>query len=149
MEQSSGMWAPYEPATIGEPLELLEEAGTFVLVNATVREGVPTQYGPRDAVDLVVATVAPTVYRTVSGFAAGIVGQVKRKGENDLPAVAKIVSQQTGRGATRALELIKQLEDTGASAIAAEAAAQPTQLRPFETATNGNGHAAGHDDIPY
>ena len=105
-DAAEGMWAPYEPAPIGEPLELLEEAGEFVLLEARVREGVGTQYGPRDAVDLVVATTEPGVTRMVSGFAAGIVGQVKRQQDGHLPAVARIVSQQTGRGATRALELV-------------------------------------------
>jgi hypothetical protein len=147
MEQNAGMWGPYEPAAIGEPLELLEQAGRFVLVDASVREGVATQYGPRDAVDLVVATTEPGVTRLVSGFAAGIVGQVKRKADGDLPAVATIVQQQTGRGATRALQLVEAVPaGTDPSAVAAQLA---VPLRPLNGSANGHGQPAGDDGIPY
>jgi hypothetical protein len=147
MEQT-GMWAPYEPTAIGEPLELLEEAGEFVLVEASVREGVSTQYGPRDAVDLVVGTIEPGVTRLVSGFAAGIVGQAKRKLDGDLPAVVRIVPRQTGRGATRELDPIAEV-DGNAAAIAEAARGLPVPLAPLNTAANGEGRPAGDDGIPY
>lgn len=149
MEQSSGMWQPYEPAAIGEPLDLLEQAQRFVLLDASVREGVATQYGPRDAVDLVVATTEPGVTRLVSGFAAGIVGQVKRKGDGDLPAIAAIVPQQTGRGATRALQLVEKVAASDPASVAAVAARLPVPLRPLNAAANGTGQPAGDDGIPY
>lgn len=152
-EEPTGMWAPYEPAPIGEPLELLEEAGQFVLVDANVREGVATQYGPRDAIDLVVATTEPGVTRVVSGFAAGIVGQVKRKRDGDLPAIAAIVSQETGRGRTRALEFVGAIDKTAGEQALAEFARgvlpPAVPIKPLNAAANGHGRPAGDDGIPY
>jgi hypothetical protein len=143
-----GMWAAYEPAAIGESLELLEQARQFVLVDVSVREGVPTRYGPRDAVDLVVGTIEPGATRLVSGFAAGIVGQAKRKRDGDLPAVARIVSQQTSRGTTAALEIVEKVAGD-AEAIAEAARRQEIPMQPLNRHANGDGNPDGDDGIPY
>jgi hypothetical protein len=135
---SSGMWAPYEPAEIGESLDILEQVGPFVLLGAVVREGISTQYGPRDAVDLTVQTSEPGKTRLFSGFAAGIVGQCKRVGDGDLPAIAKIVPQATGRGSTRGLELVDR--PAAGADLAAIAKACPIPVMPIGGQTN---------EIPY
>lgn len=123
---TTGMWAPYEPPEIGEPLDTLDKVGPFVLLQVHVREGVATSYGPRDAADLTVATTETGVVRTFSGFAAGVVGMCKRVGDGDLPAVCRIVETQAGRGKTRWLELV-QLLPAGAD-VAAIAKAQPVPI---------------------
>lgn len=143
----SGMWAPYEPVEIGEPLELLEQAGTFVLLVARVRKGVETQYGLRDAVDLEIATTETGTVRKVSGFAAGIVGQVGRMADGDLPVVARISGQATPRGTTKVLMLVQKLEP-GAD-VAVIARSLPTPIQPVNLAANGNGQPAGNDGIPF
>jgi len=132
-----GMWAPYEPPEIGEPLDTLENVPAFVLLGAKVREGVKTEYGPRDAVDLVVQTTTVDVTRLFSGFAAGVVGQAKRITAGDLPAVCRIVKMPTGRGETRGLELVERVP-AGAD-LPALARAQATPIAPI-----GN-----TDGIPY
>ena len=137
---TSGMWAPYEPPEIGEPLDTLNDVGPFVLVDAHVREGVATQYGARDVVDLVVATAEAGVTRSFSGFAAGVVGQCKRLEPGNLPALVKIVDTTVGRGKTRGLELV-QLLGPGAD-VAAIARAQPAAIMPLK------GHDPA-DPIPY
>lgn len=126
----SSMWDPFEK---GEPLETLVEAGRFVLLDGRVRTGIKTEHGERDACDLYVSTTEDGVVRIFSGFAAGIVGQLKRKGEGDLPAVVTIVEHDTGKGnPTKALELIAKLEE-GASASSI-AASLPVPMRPIENA---------------
>lgn len=138
-QQQSGMWAPYVPPEIGEKLDELDKIGPFVLLEAKVREGVATSYGPRDAVDLRVATTEAGKTRVFSGFSAGIVGQAKRITAGDLPAVCRIVETNHGRGATRGLELV-QLVPTSAD-VAAIAKAQQVPIAPIQ---------AQHDDgIPY
>lgn len=137
----SGMWAPYEPPVIGEPLDQLDKVGPFVLLAAKVREGVRTEYGPRDAVDLDVATTDAGVIRTFSGFSAGVVGMAKRVTPGDLPAVCRVIETTAGRGKTRGLELV-QLVPAGAD-VAAIAKAQPVPLAPIQPAGDT------HDDIPY
>lgn len=137
--QQTGMWAPYVPPEIGEKLDELDKIGSFVLLEAKVREGVATEYGPRDAVDLRVATTEAGKARVFSGFAAGIVGQCKRIGAGDLPAVCRVIESTTGRGKTRGLELI-QLVPAGAD-VAAIAKGQPVPIAPIQP--------AGGDDIPY
>lgn len=139
-ERSTGMWAPYDPPEIGEKLDELDKVGPFVLLAVKVREGVSTQYGPRDAVDLTVATTETGVVRSFSGFAAGVVGMAKRVTDGDLPAVCRIVEKQQNRGATKGLELI-QLLPAGAD-IGAVAKAQPVPLAPIQP-------HADDDDIPY
>ena len=133
----SSMWDPVE---YGEPLETLDGL-TFLLLDATVREGIKVRFQDngverealRDAVDLVVATTSPGETRTFSGFAAGIVGQVKRKGPNDLPAVCRIRLEQTRRGPTKVLELVDRAQpggDEGAALIARGLA--PTPIGPLQ-----------------
>jgi hypothetical protein len=132
----SGMWAPYEPPEIGEKLEVLEEAGAFVLVGVAVREGIKTEHGPRDAVDLTVQTGGEGT-RLFSGFSAGIVGQAKRMADGDLPAVCRIVPVHVSRGTTRGLELVQSLA-AGAD-LAAAAKAQRVPIMPVRK----------DDGIPY
>ncbi len=134
----TGMWAPYEPPEIGEPLDVLEQVDAFVLVDVKVREAVATQYGPRDAVDLTVATTDPGKTRCFSGFSAGIVGQSKRVEAGNLPALCRVVPQTSGRGTTRGLELV-QLLVPGAD-VAAIAKAQRVPIAPLNGQTN---------EIPY
>lgn len=138
--EPTGMWAPYVPAEIGEKLDQLEEAGPFVLVEAKIREGIKTEYGPRDAVDLRVQTIDETKTRLFSGFAAGIVGQVSRMEAGNLPAVCRIVKTDTQRGATRGLELVRPLP-AGVDLVSI-AKALPVPIAPVAVATQT-------DDIPY
>jgi hypothetical protein len=140
----TGMWAPYVPPVIGEPLDTLNDVGPFVLVEAQVRPAVPLQFDGqtkmRVPVDLTVATAEPGVTRMFSGFSAGIVGQVERLEPGNLPALVKIVEQEAGRGRTRGLELL-QLLGAGAD-VATIARAQPAAIMPLK----------GHDPtdpIPY
>src|SRR5438270_10361895 len=110
----TGMWAPYVPPEIGEPLDTLNDVGAFVLVDAKLRDPVEVEFTEkgqqvkklRQPVDLVVATADPDVTRLFSGFAAGIVGQVSRLEPGDLPALCRIVKTGTARGETRGLELV-------------------------------------------
>lgn len=134
----TGMWAAYEAPTIGESLDVLEQLDAFVLLSVKVREAVPTQHGPRDAVDLVVQTTTPAATREFSGFAAGIVGQAKRVHASDLPAVCRVVKTEVGRGKTRALVLIQRVAPGGDLAAIARSVGVP--LAPI------NGQS---DDIPY
>lgn len=138
-ERTSGMWAPYEPPEIGEKLDELDKVGPFVLLAVKVREAVATQFGPRDAVDLTIATTETGVVRSFSGFSAGVVGAAKRVQAGDLPAVCRVVEQQAGQGKTRGLELV-QLLPAGAD-VGAVAKAQPVPIAPIQP--------HGGDDIPY
>jgi hypothetical protein len=137
-ETPGGMWAPYEPLEIGEPLDALVEAGQFVLVKLTVRDNIKTEHGLRSAVDLTVQTTIKDATRLFSCFSAGIVGQAKRMVDGDLPAIVKVVDQNTPRGATRALELVGRL-DPGAD-LAGLARSLPTPIGPVGGQT---------DAIPY
>lgn len=128
----SGMWAPYVPPTIGEAIDELALLPSFVLLDAKVRENVDTSYGKRTAVDLYVATTTSGEVRVFSGFTAGIVGQAKRKGPNDLPAVARIVDVQLERGATKQLMLLQPVP-AGAD-VGAIAASLPAPLLPKQQA---------------
>jgi hypothetical protein len=148
-QPTSGMWAPYVPPEIGEKLGQLKEAGEFVLVAVTVREGVKTDYGPRDAVDLRVQTIAVDKTRVFSGFSAGIVGQAKRVQPGDLPAVCRIIGKETGRlddngkpYTTDSLELVRQLPAGVDVVTIAQALSVP--IAPVAPAA-----AQAHDDIPY
>ncbi len=143
----SGMWAPYVPPEIGEPLSMLEEVGPFVLLAGTVRDKVQTQYGETKAFDLTVATTAQGEVRTVSGFGKAIVGQLERMQAGDLPAVCKAIKTDTGReNQARELQLL-QLLQAGAD-VAAVARSLPTPIGPLVKHANGNGQPAGHDGIP-
>lgn len=137
--EPSGMWAPYVPAEIGEKFDTLQEAGEFVLVDVKVREGIKTEFGPRDAADLYVQTIDPTKTRLFSGFSKGIAAQCSHVQPGNLPAVCRIVSQATPRGATLGLELVRQLP-TGAD-VASIAKALQVPIAPVAV-------AAG-DGIPY
>ena len=97
---SSGMWAPL---VRGEPEETLYEAGEFVLLSASIRDAVKTEYGPRDVADLTVATTVAGVTRLFSTFKAGVVGQVSRQQDGDLPAVVMLSPSATPKGETRIL----------------------------------------------
>jgi hypothetical protein len=145
---ATGMWSPYEPPTIGEPLDTLNDVGAFVLVDAKVRPPVEVEFQEkgvavkkmRTPVDLTVQTAEEGVVRTFSGFAAGIVGQVERLDPGNLPALCKIVETEVGRGRTRGLELV-QLLAAGAD-LATIARSQPAAIMPIK------GHDP-HDPIPY
>lgn len=132
------MWAPYEPADVGEPLDTLEQVPAFVLLETHVREGITTQFGPRDAVDLIVQTGIAGETRLFSGFAAGIVGQAKRLEPGDLPAVCKVVARPTRKGTTRGLELVEKVSPM--ADVAAIAKSLPTPVMPIGSQTN---------EIPY
>lgn len=144
----TGMWAPYVPPEIGEPLDTLNDVGAFVLVDAKLRDPVEvafTEKGQtvkkqRQPVDLIVATADPDVTRLFSGFAAGIVGQVSRLEAGDLPALCRIVKTSSGRGETRGLELVQPIA-AGAD-LAAIARAQSPAMMPLK------GHDPA-DPIPY
>jgi len=133
----TGMWAPYEPAEIGEKLDTLYQIGAFVLLEATVREAVQVEVEPgvkkmREPVDLRVQTTDANVQRVFSGFAAGIVGMAKRVQPGDLPAVCQIVDQPAARGTTRALRLVQRIP-AGAD-VATIAASQPVPIMPIVAA---------------
>lgn len=136
---TSGMFAPFET---GEPLAVLEEAGSFVVVDGAVREGIKTEFGERQAFDLKIATTKPGALRTVSGFSAGIVGQLRRRADGDLPAVCRLTEQDTGKGnPTKVLVLVERIPagaDPGVLAAAAEAL--PVPMRPLAQPSN---------EIPY
>lgn len=123
-----GMFGPYVPPTIGEPMDELAKLPSFVLLGAVLREKVATAYGLRTAVDLQVATTVPGEIRVFSGFAAGVVGQVRRKADGELPAVVALHHVQLERGATLELALVQPIA-AGAD-VAALAAAQPAPLPP-------------------
>lgn len=132
---TSGMWAPYEAPEIGEKLDTLYQVGSFVLLEATVRDAVEVEVEPgkkkmREPVDLRVQTTDANVQRVFSGFAAGIVGMAKRVTPGDLPAVCRIVDQPTQRGTTRVLELVK-LIPAGAD-VAAIAASLAVPMMPIQ-----------------
>ena len=143
-EPGTGMWAPYVPPVIGEPLATLDDVAAFVLVDAQVRPAVELEFDGvkkmRTPVDLTVATAEPGVTRTFSGFAAGIVGQVERLEPGNLPALCRIIDSEVARGKTRGLELVQILEP-GAD-VAAIARAQSTAIMPLK------GHDPA-DPIPY
>ena len=125
----SSMW---EPIVYAEPLDTLTTPPiAFLLLEAKVRPNVRTEFGDRDAVDLVVATTEPGVTRTFGGFAAGIVGQAKRQGPNDLPAVVRIIDTPTPRGQTKALEPVERVTARDAAGLASIAAALPVPIRPL------------------
>lgn len=140
----TGMWAPYVPPEIGEPLDTLNDVGAFVLVDAKLRDPVAVEFDGvkkmRQPVDLTVATAEADVTRLFSGFSAGIVGQVSRLEPGNLPALCRIVNTPTGRGQTRGLELVQPIA-AGAD-LAAIARAQSPALMPLK------GHDP-HDPIPY
>lgn len=135
----SGMWAPYEPPVIGEEIKVLKEGGSpFVLVAAELRENVKTSFGPKTAVDLTVQTTTPGSTRLFSGFDAGIVGQVSRIEPGNLPAVCEIIEQETGKGKTAGLQLVRQIP-RDLDDLAGIAAALPVAVVAL----------AGEDGIPY
>jgi hypothetical protein len=129
---TSGMWAPYVPPEIGEPLDTLAQVPAFVLVDAKVREPVDVTFdgttSKRTPVDLRVQTTDPNVTRLFSGFAAGVVGRVKRMQAGDLPAVVKLVDETTPRGRTLGLALVQAVA-AGAD-LAAIAKSLPTPMMP-------------------
>lgn len=140
----TGMWAPYVPPEIGEPLDTLNDVGAFVLVDAKLRDPVTVEFDgvkkQRQPVDLVVATVDADVTRLFSGFAAGVVGQVSRLEAGDLPALCRIIKTSSGRGETRGLELMQPIA-AGAD-LAAIARAQSPAMMPLK------GHDPA-DPIPF
>lgn len=122
------MFDPYEK---GEPIATLDEITTFVLVDGKVRPKVQTEHGEREPVDLVVQTTEAGKTRTFSGFSAGIVGQMKRRSDGDLPAVVRIVESPTDKGnPTKIVELVDKL-DNGID-LAKVAAMQPTPIAPLQ-----------------
>lgn len=129
---ASGMWAPYEPPEIGEPLDTLKQVPAFVLVDAKVREPVDVEFdgktSKRTPADLIVQTAEAGKTRIFSGFAAGVVGRVKRLEPGNLPAVVKVVEEVTPRGRTLGLALVQTIA-AGAD-LAAIAKGLPTPMMP-------------------
>lgn len=126
---TDGMWSEYVPPEIGEPLELLQQAGEFVIVSASIRDGVKTKHGEKSAFDITVQTIQPGATRLVSGFASGIVAQIRMANADDLPAVARIVETPTPRGTTHTLGLVSKLDP--AADLAAVARSLPTPIAPL------------------
>jgi hypothetical protein len=146
---TTGMWAPYVPPEIGEPVATLDDVAGFVLVDAKVREPIEVEFNDggklvkkmRTPFDLRIQTADADVTRIFSGFDVGIVGQIGNLEEGNLPAVCRVVkTNPTGRGQTRGLELV-QLLAPGAD-LAAIARAQSPAMMPVK------GHDP-NDAIPY
>ena len=123
----SGMFAPYVPPTIGEPLDKLEKLSAFVLLGAVLREGIATAHGTATAVDLHVATTVPGEIRVFSGFAKAAVGQVRRMTAGDLPAVVALRDIKLENGVSREIVLIQPIA-AGAD-VAGIASSLPEPLR--------------------
>src|SRR3989304_4011343 len=138
----SSAWDEY---VIGEPMSVLEEAVRFVVVAWRLRHGVSTEFGERSAFDVTVATTVPGVYRTASGFAAGIVGQIRRAAASDLPAVCELAERDTGKASpTKILRLVSRLErGISPEQLTVIAAALPHPLHPVAAAE------ASGDEIPF
>ena len=108
------------------------EGFTFLLKDAKVRSGINTQYGVKDAVDLIVGIDGKEyVY---SGFSAGIIAQVRNADDADFPLYATIEKIAVKNGTT--LNLVPMQEGEGTPVEAPP----PTELFPPD---------AGDDDIPF
>jgi hypothetical protein len=108
------------------------EGYTFKVTRAAIRSGVQTDYGVKDAVDVYVEVDGKSyVY---SGFAKGIIAQVRNADEGDFPFYATMEKIQVKKGQTLNLVPMKEGEGTPLEAPL------PDELFP---------DASGDDDIPF